>query len=167
LPKEEIDRSNISADNDSYETDSDSNMSDDDSVDEHEYTNSNDETINKIDGFKDPYRSEYNYDQNKLLQLDVTPGTTRVRDYLEAVRSKTIEELKKVEQHNLNNYELNKDLYKYDRETLTDEKVEEMRQNLFKDKFAFVIKIDKSQFEFHTILTDFYLDKTDLKMLKY
>ena len=171
-----IDRSNISAEDYLYERDSDSNMRNDYSVDENEYTNSDDETINKIEGFKDPYRSKYKYDKNKLIQLDIIPGTTRVLDYLELFRSKTVEELKKAEQYNLDNYELNKELYKYDRKTLTDEKVEEMRQNLFKDKFAFVINIDKSQFKFyqwdkplltfHTILTDFYLDKKDFKFLE-
>ena len=121
------------------------------------------------DEFIDQYQSEYNYDQNKLFSLDIKPGTTRIKDYLELVRSKAIDELKKAEQHNLDNYKLNKELYKYDLKTLTDEKVEEMRQNLFKDKFAFVVKIDesdKSLLKFHTILTDFYLDEKDIEILK-
>ena len=158
LSKEEIKRSNI-----------DDDESDDDSDYEYSYSDSSDDTINKIDGFIDPYRSKYNYDQNNLLRLDITPGSIRVRDYLEIVRSKTIEELKKAEQYNLDNFELNKELYKYDRETLTDQKVEEMRQNLFKDKYAFVVKIDesdKSLLKFHTILTDFYLNEKDLHFLK-
>ena len=109
------------------------------------------------------------YDKNKLIRFDVTPGTTRVRDFINLVRSKSIDELKKAEQYNLDNYELKKDLYKYDRNSLTNEKVEEMRENLFKDKFAFVIRSEesKSLLKVHTIITDFYLDGKDLEIVKY
>lgn len=142
-----------------------------DSESESDSDSESEEEKSKIAGFKDPHRLKFNYDENKLFHLDVTPETTRVRDYLQLVRSKAIEELKKAEQKNLDNYELNKVLYKYDQETLTDERIEEMKRNLFKDKFAFVLNIkepNKSVFKTHTILTDFYLDlnEEDLEYLE-
>ena len=166
LLPEETKRSCNSDDISSDEKENSHIDSDSDSESEND-ANSKDNT-NKIDEFKDPYRSKYNYDQNKMLQLNIIPVNTRVRDYLELVRSKAIDELKKVEQQNLDNYKLNKDLYKYDRETLTDQKVEEMRENLFKDNFAFVVvnTSKKSIFKSHTVLTDFYLDENDLTALK-
>lgn len=116
-----------------------------------------------IDGYKDPYESKYEYDMSKLCRIDVTPGITRFRDYLELIRSKSIEELKMAEKETLDNYELNKHLYKYDRETLTSERVEEMKRNLFKDKFCFVIGSKRRLF---TIITDFYLNEEDLAYLR-
>ena len=111
-------------------------------------------------------------DDENMTGLDgVTPGTTRFRDYLELVRSKSIEELKKAQQETLDSYEMNKSLYKYDRETLTDEKVEEMRKNLFKDKFCFLLHFGydnrtKCALKYATIITNFYLDENDLDLLK-
>jgi hypothetical protein len=125
---------------------------------------------NDIDEFEDPYSEKYKYDMNKIVRIDgVPPGTTRFRDYIELVRTKSIEELKKAQQETLDSYEINKSLYKYDRETLTDEKVEEMRKNLFKDKFCFTLQINidsNKKFKQITVFTDFYLNQEDLTHLK-
>ena len=58
---------------------------------------------------------------------------------------------------------MNKDKYKYDRNNLTDENLEDMKRELFKEKFCFLIKVDKdinkrNLFKLHTIVTDFYLN---------
>ena len=118
-----------------------------------------------IEGYFDPYKFKYEYVMSKTTGLDIAPGTTRLPDYLNLVRSKAIYELKKAEQETLDRYEMNKHLYKFNRETLTDEKVEEMRRNLFKENFSFVLQIDQSNnplLRNYTVITDFYLDETYL-----
>jgi hypothetical protein len=122
------------------------------------------DTYDNIDGFKDPYSSKYEYGE-MVSVVNVTPEVTRTRDYLELVRAKTIEEIKKAQEENLQSYELNKELYKYDRETLTDEKIEEMRRNLFKDKFCFRMNFDDHNLlRQRTIISDFYLDEKDIDL---
>ncbi len=128
-----------------------------------EATNSNEYAI---EGFKDPY-NHCKYDMSEFsAALCSIDEKTRTRDYLELVRSKTIVELKKAKQETLDSYEMNKHLYKYNREDLTDEIVEEMRRNLFKDKFCFVQFIDGNLLHKYLIITDFYLDQKDLDFLK-
>ena len=82
------------------------------------------------------------------------------------VRSKAIEEIKKAQEENLKRYELNRDKYKYDRNDLTEDKIEEMKRELFKEKFCFLIKVDlidhgyrsRCLFKLHTIVTDCYFE---------
>ena len=57
-------------------------------------------------------------------------------------RSKEIEEIKKAKYENLERYESNKEKYKYDRNELTDEKLESIKSELFGEKFCFLLKID-------------------------
>ena len=129
-----------------------------------------DEYEKNIRGYKDPYTPEYEYehDMSRVCSSDVlTPKHIRVRGYLELLLSKSIEELKKAENETLERYEINKHLYKCDRESLTDEKVAEMRRNLFSEKFCFMIQINRTNnFKKFLIISDFYLDETDLRLLK-
>lgn len=123
-----------------------------------------------IEGYFDPYKFKYEYKMSKTTGLDIATETILLPDYLNIVRSKAIYELKKSEQKILDRYEMNKHLYKYNRNTLTDEKVEEIRRNLFKDNFSFVLQIDQSNnplLRNYTVITDFYLDETHLLDLRF
>lgn len=130
-------------------------------------SNSDDNCYN-IEGYIDPYQtSEYKYDMSKMIQL--IPKTNRMRDYLDLVRWKFIDELKKAEKENLSSYESNKLLYNYNRKDLTDEKVDKMCRNLFKDKFCFLLQVKGANnclSDNFLIITDFYLDKSDLTFLR-
>lgn len=118
----------------------------------------------------DPYSDEYKYDN-----LEITRGSTKMHDYFDLVRSRAIEEIKKVRDENLQRYDLNREKYKYNRNELTSEKVEEMRRELFKEKFCFLLGIDdvvrenedSTRFKCIEVITDFYLDTYDQhKLLK-
>lgn len=118
----------------------------------------------EIDSIVDPYRGVYKFDLNQPIK--VTSGSTKIRDYLNLVRSKSIEEIKKVREENLERYETNKQKYNYNRNIeMTSEKVEEIRRELFKKGFCFLLKFKNifgenvsTPYEFVTIITDFYLD---------
>ena len=110
----------------------------------------------KLDTSINPYKIEY---QNEL-KINITPGSTKVHDYLNQVRSKAIEEIKKAKDENLERYEINKEKYKYDRNNLTVETFQEMKNELFKEKFCFLLKVNNNsnKSKLYTIVTDFYLD---------
>ena len=116
----------------------------------------------EIDSIIDPYKEEYKYNNDPI---DVK--SKKLHDYVNQIRSKSIEEINKVREENLQQYEINRDKYKYDRNDLSPAKVEEMRRELFKEKFCFLLKIDdmfvdkipiKIPIKYITITTDFYLD---------
>ena len=105
-----------------------------------------------------------NNNRNTEIPSDEIGKGAKIVDYLEVVRDKSIEEIKKAQQANLQSYESNKERYKYDRKSLTHEDVEEMRRGLFGDKFCFVLEIEGST-EYNkpiinqcTVVTDFYFD---------
>ena len=118
--------------------------------------------------FKNPYRIEYEND----LKINVTQGSTKIHEYLNLVRSKAIEEINKAKEENLQRYEINKLRNKIDG---TEEKLEEMRRELFEKKFCFLLRIDydyifneenNNLFKLHTIVTDFYLDQYERNDIK-
>ena len=130
-----------------------------------ETCNTNIDTKNRnffeIDSLLNPYTADYKND----MSIELTPGRTKIHDYLNKVRSKSIEEIKKVREENLQRYDLNKKKLKYDRNDL---KLEDLRRELFKEKFCFVLKIYNRYnkpieilFEMFTIVTDFYLEYND------
>lgn len=119
--------------------------------------------------FKNPYKIEYKND----LMINVTQGSTKIHEYLNLVRSKAIEEINKAKDENLQRYEIKKDKYKIDRADLTEKKVEEMRKELFEEKFCFLVRIDNifyeknnNLFKLYTIVTDFYLDQYERNDIK-
>ena len=127
-----------------------------------------------------PYKIDYNGILNTENQMnDVIPGSTKVHDYLNRVRSKAIEEIGKVRDENLSRYELNKEKFKYSsRDELTEEKIEEMRRELFKESFCFLLRIDRLKnnvnfsqysdclFKLHTVVTDCYFDSNDQEIIR-
>ena len=114
----------------------------------------------KIDSIIDPYKEEYKFDKE---EIDFIPESKKLHDYVNQIRSKSIEEINKVREENLQQFEINKEKYKYNRNDLSAAKVEEMRRELFKEKFCFVLRVDDIfkntiPIKYITIITDFYLD---------
>ena len=109
---------------------------------------------NRIKRVKEQYK--YNNDP-----IDVK--SKKLHDYVKNIRSKSIQEINKVREENLQHYDINRDKLKYDRNDLSPAKVQEMRKELFKEKFCFLLRIDnifdvKIPIKYITIITDFYLD---------
>jgi hypothetical protein len=114
------------------------------------------------------YESLYNDEKDQPI-VKFKRGSTRIRDYLNRVRSNAIKEANLARKENLASYELNKDKHRFNRET----SIEEMRRVLFKDKFCFLLQINYfntrsaiNLSNIYTILTDFYLDQNEIKPLK-
>ena len=91
--------------------------------------------------------------------------STKVVDYLNQERLRTIEQLRKGLEESLEYYKEN--LSQCDFESF-----DEMKSQLFKDKFYFQVSYQKPSsiiswiFNLYTIVTDFYLSQTDINLLE-
>ena len=103
---------------------------------------------------------------NQYETVDEWPESTKVVDYLNRIRMRTIEELRKAQEETLDYYKMNSSQFKFN-------SMEEIRRELFKDKFHFqVIKPEDPEytnswiFNLYTFVTDFYLSSTDINLLE-
>lgn len=116
-----------------------------------------------VEQINDPfYLQRYNYDTiTDQINVNVTPGQTRIRDYVNLMREKAIEKIRKVEEENL-------ELYKSIKKIL--DKHKPIEEQLFADKFCFLVEIDRSIskgiFNLFIVSTDFYLNKSEVESLK-
>ena len=90
------------------------------------------------------------------------PETTKIVDYLKQVRMKTIEELKNAQEETIEYYKLNSDRFKS--EQTKEKNIEEMKSELFGEKFYFQVNFKQSKkrfwpFNVFTLVTDFYISR--------
>ena len=102
--------------------------------------------------------------------MDFWPESTKVADYLNQVRMKTIEELRKSQKDSLEYYKLNSSHVKGE---LTEEKItDQLKGKLFAEKFYFQIHFFQTKkrlwaFSLFTFATDFYMSPSDINTLEY
>ena len=102
--------------------------------------------------------------------VDQWSESTKVVDYLNQTRNRTIDELKKAQEETLEYYKLNSSLIKSNEWN----KMDQLRSELFKEKFYFqVVYKPKNKyysnpwiFNLYTIVTDFYLSSTEIDLLE-
>ena len=95
--------------------------------------------------------------------------SSKVVDYLKQIRLKTIEELKKAQEETLESYNLNSERFKSER--TNGKNVEEMKSELFAEKFYFQVNFDQTDitlwpFNVFTFVTDFYMSQSDIGSLE-
>ena len=103
----------------------------------------------------------------KCETVDEWPESTKVVDYLNRIRMRTIEELRKAQNDTLDYYKQNSSQFKLNT-------MDEIRSELFKDKFHFQVTykpedaeyINLWVFNLYTFVTDFYLSSTDIDLLE-
>ena len=99
------------------------------------------------------------------------------------MRQNAIDEIRKAQDENLEYYKANKEKFKVDRENLTEEKSEELKSQLFANRFCFLVTkkpakycfnkdgVKDSQyvpiFNLHTVITDLYLSKSEIDFIFY
>ena len=99
--------------------------------------------------------------------VDEWPESTKVVDYLNRIRMRTIEELRKAQEETLEYYKHNSSQFKLN-------SMEEIRSELFKDKFHFqvIYKPENTKytniwiFNLFTFVTDFYISSTHINLLE-
>ena len=86
-----------------------------------------------------PYESQkYTIDRTDISKIEMTE-VSQVEDYMNKMRQKAIDEIKKVQEENLKHYKANKEKFKVDRENLNEEKLEELKSQLFANRYCFLV----------------------------
>ena len=131
-----------------------------------------------IETLKNPYKSQkYSINRNDISKIEIK-DISQAEEYMNKVRQKAIEEIRKVQDENLDNYNVNKEKFKVDRENLTDDKLEELKSQLFANGFCFIIDFEKDYaywmhtkaktwFKLCTLITDFYLRESDIDYIRF
>ena len=143
-----------------------------------EIINHIDELINRVDIEFEQCLEKYSENQQlKELkrcfqvqsgQLDEWPESTKVVDYLNQVRMRTIEELRKEQKNRVDN----SSEFNHLKVEISDEKQkEELRIQLFSDKFYFKVKPTKKKnklwyFNLFIFVTDFYMSPSEIAFLE-
>jgi hypothetical protein len=99
--------------------------------------------------------------------VDEWSESTKVVDYLNRIRMRTIEELRKSQSETLKYYKQNSSQFKL-------KNMDEIRSELFKERFHFqvIYKPDDSKyaepwiFNLFTFVTDFYISSTHINLLE-
>ena len=100
---------------------------------------------------------------------DSWPESMKVVDYLKQIRTKTIEELKKAQEETIEYYKLNSERFKSEQNK--EKNIEEMKSELFAEKFYFQANFKQSKKRFwplnvFTFVTDFYMSQSDIDSLE-
>ena len=95
--------------------------------------------------------------------------STKLVDYMNQIRIKTIEELRKAEEETLEYYKLNSERFKS--ELNKEKNIEELKSELFAEKFYFQVNFKQSEnilwpFKLFTFVTDFYMSQSDIDSLE-
>ena len=107
-----------------------------------------------------------NWSINPNQAVDIWPESTKVIDYLKQIRMRTIDELKKEQEQTLEKYKLNSERFK--RELNDVRSTEELRSELFDEKFYFQIQMKQSIWAFNlfTFVIDFYMSQSEIESLE-
>ena len=133
-----------------------------------------------VETMKNPYKEQiYTIDRNDRPIIEIT-DISEAEEYMNKVRQRAIDEIRKIKEENLKFYNANQDKFKVDRTALTDEKLEELKCQLFGNRFCFLVekrpveireyweKASKLPlFNLHIILTDFYLRESDIDYIRF
>lgn len=135
-----------------------------------------------IETFENPYIEDDNYTFDSSDLCESLKNTKLDVEYLNKVRTNAIEQIRMVQEHNLELYNDNKERFKVDRENLTEEKLEELKSNLFAEKFCILVNVkkiytqngrypvtinrDSELYTLHTVITDFYLSESDIDFIR-
>ena len=84
-----------------------------------------------------PYKSKkISINRTDISDTEITE-ISQAEEYMNKVRQKAIGEIRKVQEENLKFYKANKEKLKVDKENLTEEKLEELKSQLFSNRYCF------------------------------
>ena len=140
-----------------------------------EIINHFDELINQVDIEFEECLGKYN-EETVLGEIRCTKiedetsefwsESTKLGDYLNQERIRTIEELRKAQTETLEYYKLNSSLFKASEEITYKNKIDEF----FGEKFYFQLRYTRKKnswiFNLYTFVTDFYMSPSDIDILE-
>ena len=100
------------------------------------------------------------------FENDIWTESTKVIDYLNQVRLRTIEELRKAQEDSLEYYKLNRSSQQTDNKS-----IDQLKSELFSEKFYFQVNFTQPTkrlwyFNLFTFVTDFYMSQSDIDSLE-
>ena len=106
---------------------------------------------------------------NEHQTLDLWCESTKVIDYLNEVRIKTVDGLRKAQEESLESYKNHSSRLKTQLTTV--KSIDELKSILFSDKFYFQVHFTQSKdklwaFNIYTFVTDFYMSSSDINILE-
>ena len=110
--------------------------------------------------------------KNENQAFNLWSESTKVVDYLNQVRMRTIELLRKSQEETLEYYKLNSSRFNSLEEMFTEEnKIEEFKRQIFAEKFYFQVSLtnecyEQCVFKLFTFVTDFYMSSSDIKIFQ-
>ena len=114
------------------------------------------------------YKSFRYYHEYQTVEL--WSESTKVVDYLNQIRMRTIEELRKAQEESLQYYKLNSTRIKSLEEISDVNKIEELKSQLFAERFYFQVRIKGENkpwvFNLFTFVSDFYMSPSDINILE-
>ena len=118
----------------------------------------------------EPCPQQYNSSYAKDVQVDLEkyiPGQTRVIDYINEIRLEMIGLLRKEQETLLRYFDANRSLLKYVRNEMSEDQLEELKAQLFANRFIFFIQINpiNSIFQKLLITSDTYFKKDEIKRI--
>ena len=116
--------------------------------------------------FKEDLLDKFFKPQPMKICENLWSESTKVVDYLNQIRERTIEELRQAQNNTLDHYKLNP----IDLDIINEEKLDDLKSQLFGETFYIQVlyKPPKQQwvFNLYTIITDFYMSPTDIIILE-
>ena len=103
-------------------------------------------------------------DFSKSQTVDLWPESTKVADYLNQVRMRTIAELRNAQKERLEYYKLNS--WHFEREQI---EIDQLKSQLFAENFYFEVHFTKKTlltFSLFTFACDFYVSPSDINTLE-
>ena len=103
------------------------------------------------------------------LENNIWTESTKVIDYLNQVRMRTVEELRKAQEDSLEYYKLNWSHFKS--QQTNNKSIDELKSELFREKFYFQVNFTQTTkplwyFNLFTFVTDFYMSQSDINSLQ-
>ena len=92
--------------------------------------------------------------------VDKWPESTKVVDYLNQIRKRTIDELTKAHEETLERLQF--------KSNGDEEKIDQLRSEIFKEKFYFQVHYEPNKWIFNlfTFVADFYMSPTEIDLLE-
>ena len=122
-----------------------------------------------VETLENPYEEQtYTIERNDISKTEITE-ISQAEEYMNKVRQKAIEEIRKVKEETLKFYKTKKEEFKVDRKNLTEAKLEELKSKLFANRYCFLIKKGSEYytlFKLHIVITDFYLRESDIDYIR-
>lgn len=125
----------------------------------------------ETDGYKDPYKSTYEYD---IIKKKSFVKNIKIRDQVNRIRDDIIRQIDQIRSENLEHFESIRNELKKNSSESEEETNRRFKKKLFEKKFCFIFELKNApkelnscSYDLYLILLDFYPDDNIQEIFKY